>query len=105
MHYVIVFFCGMLLCNAVPHVVCGLQGKPFPTPFAKPAGIGLSSPVVNFVWGFANFAVALILLAHQPFTIASSGDLGAFLIGNLVIGVFCARHFGRAQAARERRDA
>lgn len=105
MHYAILFFCGMLLCNAVPHLVCGLQGKPFPTPFAKPAGIGFSSPVVNFVWGFANLALALILLARQPFALGSGADLGSFLIGNLVIGLFCARHFGKVQASREGRDA
>jgi hypothetical protein len=105
MHYVTLFFCGMLLCNCIPHLVCGLQGKPFPTPFAKPHGVGFSSPLVNFVWGFANLAVALVLLARQPFALASNADLGSFLIGTLVIGVFCARHFGAVQAARDRGDA
>jgi hypothetical protein len=105
MHYVTLFFCGMLLCNCIPHLVCGLQGKPFPTPFAKPHGVGFSSPLVNFVWGFVNLAVALVLLARQPFALASSADLGSFLIGTFVIGVFCARHFGAVQAARDRGDA
>jgi len=105
MHYVTLFFCGMLLCNAVPHLVCGLQGLPFPTPFAKPHGVGFSSPLVNFLWGFANLAVALVLLARQPFSLASAADLGAFLIGALLIGVFCARHFGAVQANRNDRDA
>ena len=44
MHNVTLFFCGMLLCNCVPHLVCGLQGEPFPTPFEKPHGVGFSSP-------------------------------------------------------------
>lgn len=105
MHYVTVFFYGMLFCNAVPHLVCGLQGKPFPTPFAKPRGVGFSSPPVNFVWGFANLAVALVLLARRPLTLASRADLASFLIGILVIGLYLARHFGTVQADRDRRDA
>jgi len=104
MHYVTLFFCGMLLCNAVPHLVCGLQGKPFPTPFAKPRGIGFSSPLVNFVWGFANLVVALVLLARQPFALASAADLGSMLIGVFLIGIFCARHFGNVQANRDNGD-
>ena len=105
MHYVTLFFCGMLLCNCIPHMVCGLQGKPFPTPFAKPHGVGFSSPLVNFVWGFANFAVALVLLARQPFALSSAADLASALIGALLIGVFCARHFGAVQADRDKRNA
>jgi len=103
MHYVTLFFCGMLLCNGAPHLVCGLEGKPFPTPFAKPRGVGFSLPLVNFVWGFANLAIALVLLARQPFERASAADLGSFLIGIFVIGAYLARHFGTVQANRDRR--
>jgi len=101
MHYAIPFFCGMLLCNCIPHVACGLQGKPFPTPFAKPHGVGLSSPLLNFVWGFANFAIGFVLLARHPFALASGEDVASFLIGAFLIGVFLARHFGVVQASRK----
>ncbi|HEY1611561.1 MAG TPA: hypothetical protein VGG24_20035 [Paraburkholderia sp.] len=100
MHYLALFFCGMFLCNSVPHLVCGLQGKPFPTPFAKPRGIGFSSPLVNFLWGFANLVVALVLLGRHPFALTSAADAGSLLIGALLIGVFCSRHFGAVQATR-----
>jgi len=100
MHDVALFFCGMLLCNCIPHLVQGLSGLPFPTPFAKPRGVGFSSPLVNFVWGFANLVVALGLLARQPFALASPGDLASMLIGAFAIGVFLARHFGTVQASQ-----
>ena len=52
MHYVAAFFAGAFLCNCIPHLDCGLRGAPFPTPFAKPRGIGDSSPLINVLWGF-----------------------------------------------------
>lgn len=39
MIYVTLFFAGVFLCNAVPHLAAGLQGQPFPTPFARPRGM------------------------------------------------------------------
>lgn len=30
------FFGGFFLANAVPHVVSGMMGRPFQSPFAKP---------------------------------------------------------------------
>ncbi len=44
------FFSGAFLANFVPHFVQGISGNRFPTPFAKPPGKGLSSPIVNTVW-------------------------------------------------------
>ena len=52
--YVSRFLAGALLVNAMPHFVSGVQGRPFPSPFASPPGKGLSSPVVNVSWGSAN---------------------------------------------------
>ena len=56
------FFGGMFLCNAIPHLASGLTGRPFQSPFAKPPFRGLSSPVVNILWGLFNLAVAYTLL-------------------------------------------
>lgn len=100
MQYVALFFCGMLLCNSIPHVVCGLQGKPFPTPFARPSGVGYSSPLVNFLWGFANLVAALVLLSRNPFPFGTNAALASVLVGALLIGVFTARHFGAVEAKR-----
>ncbi|HTH61369.1 MAG TPA: hypothetical protein VL689_14550 [Paraburkholderia sp.] len=104
MHYVTLFFCGLLLTNCIPHLVRGVEGKPFPSPFSKPRGVGFSSPLVNVLWGLANLAAALVLLGRQPVSLASGADLAALLVGALLMGVFCARHFGAVQAARSRND-
>ena len=48
------FCAGAFLANFVPHFVKGVCGDKFPTPFAKPPGKGLSSPMVNVLWGLLN---------------------------------------------------
>jgi hypothetical protein len=45
----------------VPHFVNGVSGDPFPTPFAKPPGKGLSSPIVNVLWALFNLVAGAIL--------------------------------------------
>ena len=55
-------FGGVFLANAVPHVVAGMQGRPFQSPFAKPPGKGYSSSITNVVWGWFNAAVGWALL-------------------------------------------
>ncbi len=57
------FFGGVFLANFVPHFVTGVSGRPFPSPFATPPFRGLSSPVVNVLWGLINLAAAYALLA------------------------------------------
>ena len=41
-NYLACLFAGFFLANSVPHFVQGICGNFFPTPFAHPAGIGLS---------------------------------------------------------------
>ncbi len=65
--YLLQFVSGLFLANGVPHFVQGISGHWFQTPFATPRGVGESSPVVNVVWGFANFVVGFaILWSFEP---------------------------------------
>ncbi|HTV38016.1 MAG TPA: hypothetical protein VMF12_16425 [Xanthobacteraceae bacterium] len=90
------FFGGVFLCNAIPHVVSGLMGRPFQSPFAKPPGQGLSSATVNVMWGVLNLAVAYILICRVgDFSLRSTAHAVALGLGFLVIGLPLARHFGR----------
>lgn len=90
------FFGGMFLVNAVPHFVSGVMGKPFQTPFAKPPGKGLSSSIVNALWGFANFVLAWrLLLCVGHFDLRSIACIAPFATGALFISLFSARHFGQ----------
>jgi len=90
------FFGGVFLCNAIPHVVSGLMGRPFQSPFAKPPGQGLSSATVNVVWGVLNLVVAYILICRVgDFSLRSTSHAVALGLGFLLIGLLLARHFGR----------
>jgi hypothetical protein len=87
---------GMLLINAVPHVVQGVSGTPFQSPFAKPPGVGESSPLVNFYWGFANLAGGFALF--RAFAPTDYLGWGLFAAGMLLIGTQLAWHFGKVRA-------
>lgn len=63
-HYVAYFFAGAFLANAVPHLVQGMSGSPFQTPFASPSGVGLSSSMVNVLWGAFNLGVGYLLVCR-----------------------------------------
>jgi hypothetical protein len=90
------FFGGAFLCNAIPHVVSGLTGRPFQSPFAKPPGQGLSSSTVNVAWGVFNLAVAYILICRVgDFNLRSTADAVTLGLGFLLMGLFAAHHFGR----------
>ena len=90
------FFGGAFLTNAVPHLVSGVMGKPFQSPFAKPPGQGLSSSTVNVFWGFLNIVVGYVLVCRVgDFGLRTTSDVIPFGLGILLMGLFCARHFGR----------
>ena len=90
------FFSGVFAANAIPHLVSGVMGRSFQTPFAKPSGIGLSSSTVNVGWGFFNAAVAYLLLTHVgTFDLRTPSHILAFALGALLISLFAARHFGK----------
>lgn len=98
MTFIALFFAGAFLCNAIPHLVAGLQGVPFPTPFATPRGIGNSSPLTNFLWGAFNACVGTALLASHPIAVGPNLDCLTLLAGALALGLYLARHFGRVRA-------
>ena len=97
MIYVALFFAGAFLCNALPHLAAGLQGEPFPTPFATPRGIGNSSALVNFLWGLFNAIVGLVLLSRQPPAIGLNLPFAAVSAGALVLGVYLSLHFEKVR--------
>jgi hypothetical protein len=95
--YVLIFIAGALLCNGIPHLLSGLRGDPFPSPFAKPPGRGNSSPVVNVLWGFGNgLAGGLLAIRWIPHYVSPRED-ALFVAGFLVMALFCAHHFGKVR--------
>ena len=96
LHYLAYFGGGAFLTNAIPHLVSGVMGRPFQSPFAKPPGEGLSSSTVNVLWGFLNFVIAYLLVCRVgDFNLRSDSDVAAFGLGMIAIALPLARHFGR----------
>jgi hypothetical protein len=96
LHLLSYFFGGAFMANAIPHAVSGMMGRPFQSPFAKPAGQGLSSSSVNVLWGFFNVVVGYVLVCRVgDFGLRDTGDVAAFGAGAFLLALLGARHFGR----------
>ena len=80
-HYIACFFAGFFLINTVPHLVHGVSGDSFPSPFANPPGKGLSSPIVNVLWGLANMLIGYILLRAGKVSRTNKWSLLVFFAG------------------------
>jgi hypothetical protein len=90
------FFAGVFLANALPHLVSGMLGRSFQTPFAKPPGKGLSSSTVNVAWGFSNIVAGYLLVVRVgAFELRSTSDIVALALGGLLISLQAAKHFGQ----------
>ncbi|AXI03743.1 hypothetical protein [Aquirhabdus parva] len=95
-HAVSYFFAGAFLTNSIPHLVSGVMGRPFQTPFATPRGEGLSSSTMNVWWGFFNLAVGYVLISRVGnFDLKATSDALLLGTGGLSIALYLARHFGR----------
>jgi hypothetical protein len=95
-HYIAYFFAGAFLANAIPHFVNGISGNAFQSPFASPAGIGLSSSTVNVLWGFFNFAIGYLLAFRVgSFDLRKTRHVLVFGAGILTMSIMLAHAFGR----------
>ena len=95
------FFGGAFLANSLPHLMNGVSGRAFQSPFAKPPGQGLSSSTVNVLWGFFNLAVAYWLFAYLGhFSPRSLAYMLPCAAGFLLMCLVLARGFGRFHGGR-----
>jgi hypothetical protein len=97
--YIAWFFAGAFLVNTIPHVVQGVSGNRFQTPFASPRGIGESSAPLNVIWGFINLTIGGVLLHAflperwpPPWTLCVTA-----LIGALAMALYLANYFGKVR--------
>ncbi|MGA3082328.1 MAG: hypothetical protein ABSD44_13315, partial [Terracidiphilus sp.] len=95
-HFVSYFFGGAFLSNVLPHLINGVSGRAFQSPFASPPGKGLSSSTVNVFWGFFNLAVAYVLVCRVG-CFDLRNNLHAIVLGAgfLLMSLMAARTFGR----------
>jgi hypothetical protein len=95
-HYVSYFLGGAFLANCLPHLLNGISGRAFQSPFAKPPGEGLSSSTVNVLWGMLNLAIAWLLICRVgAFSLQDPLQVVVLGAGMTVLSVMMARHFGR----------
>ena len=95
-HWIAYFFGGAFLANAIPHLVNGVSGSPFQSPFASPPGQGLSSSVVNVLWGMFNVAVGYALVVRVGrFDLRRTAHVAVLGLGALIISLQLAQHFGQ----------
>ncbi len=95
-HYIAYFFGGAFLANAVPHFVNGISGHPFQSPFAHPPGEGLSSALVNVLWGFTSFVIGYALVAKVgTFDLRRWRHVIVAGAGALLMSLTLTRAFGR----------
>ncbi|MBB6131744.1 hypothetical protein [Mucilaginibacter lappiensis] len=92
-HYFGGFWAGMFLANFVPHFIKGIAGDPFPTPFAKPPGKGLSTPLVNVLWALFNLVVAYLLFRGGKVSVDDNLSVLICFIGFACMSIFGAVNF------------
>jgi hypothetical protein len=94
------FFGGAFCANAIPHVVSGMMGRAFQSPFATPPGRGLSSSRVNVLWGALNLVVAYLILHAGRFDLREPLQAGIAGAGALFLALQLAHHFGQFHGGR-----
>jgi len=94
-HFIAYFFGGAFLINTVPHLVAGVSGSPFQSPFASPPGVGLSSSTVNVLWGMFNLLVAYLLICRVGnFQLRQTRHVVPFGLGMFLMAIKLADVFG-----------
>src|SRR5580693_213558 len=95
------FFGGAFLANSLPHLVNGVSGHPFQSPFATPPGVGLSSSTVNVLWGFFNLAIGYLLVCRVgSFELRRTRDVVVLGVGALLMGLMLSQAFGKIYSPR-----
>lgn len=95
-YYLAYFFGGALLTNAVPHLVNGVSGRSFPSPFASPPGRGLSPAWVNVLWGAFNLLIGYLLICQVgEFRLRDARDIATAGLGGLVMALVGASTFSK----------
>lgn len=96
------FVAGFFGFNGVPHLVKGITGQSHMTPFKR-----VSSPVLNVIWAFTNFVLALYFLGLAsgmggltlPWSANLTGTkLWAFLFGGIIVAVYLANFWSNPKA-------
>jgi hypothetical protein len=101
-HGFLYFLSGVILVNGAPHLINGLSGRYWPKKSKLISKAEESfqkkkfscSPVANFIWGFINITIALlIILGIGTLHFSMSLEFFCLLFGNLIGGIYIAWNF------------
>ena len=98
-HYIFAFIAGGLYINVLPHFINGISGRPFPSPFSDPPGVGLSSPVQNVVWALINFLIASAFVYFGKLDRCNRAICASYFVGGLAMAFYLANYFGKLALA------
>ena len=86
------FFSGVFLINVLPHLIHGISGDKFPSPFDKPRGKKLSSPTSNVIWAFINLSIFLTIFHFNRLSFTAIYGV-IMLIGAFAMAIYLSRYF------------
>jgi len=93
-NYLAALAAGFFLANAIPHMVSGMTGQEFPSPFGDPPGVGLSSPTQNVIWALINLVVGYLLVRAGKVSSKNTITMVLMFIGISICALMCASTFG-----------
>src|SRR5690242_2517009 len=103
-HYTAWFLGGVFVVNSIPHIINGVSGRSFPTPFActpgrlspgvLPPPSAFSPPWVNVLWGIFMLIIGYLLLYRVgSFNVRRTRDAIAIGSGALLMALMLAFAF------------
>lgn len=93
MTYIALFFAGAFFANSLPHLVKGVTGQRFRTPFCRIKKLPDSSAVVNVLWGSVNIAIADFLFCGTDFSFDKPFYELTVFAGFVLMSLACAKLF------------
>lgn len=104
LNIIALIFSGAFLTNFLPHFLHGISGKTFTTPFAKPRGIGPSSPTLNVVWGLFNLFIGLLLAQLGQLRTGNIILWISFFTGLTLMALFLSKRLAKQHSYKEGKD-
>ncbi len=81
--------------NTLPHLGNRISGNAFQSPFASPPGVGLSSAMVNVLWGLFNLAIGYLLVCRVgSFNLRNTPHVLVLGAGILIMSLMLSHAFG-----------
>src|SRR6185312_7754224 len=100
-HGLAYFFGGAFWANTLPHLMSGVCGSSFQSPFASPPGEALSPAFVTVAWGLFNLFLGYLLVVRVgQFDARNNKHALAFGLGFVAMALQAGWYFGQFHGGR-----